>query len=294
MRNIKSKSKGKKALMILAVIFAVILLLLLGAYLFVSRVVPLQFDVQTVKTAVAEQSDMSGMYVSWEPYENADLRLAGETQTVESDRFSLTLPVAFTETTTPYSAENGTRTYVWSENGETLAAVIISSPLYALDAELSKEEKVYVASYKRLMLTNHILYGYAAKKAFGVTLKDQYSFDLVSNSLNLDKIASDDVYAAYLASTGIGIFKTVGAASAARAIYKVDTPQYNGFIYDFDYTVKQMTDETVDRQPQSISMTMDAYTPDNRYFSYSVSMTAKNGTLSETDVFAIFNSFQVK
>lgn len=290
MRNIKSKSKGKKALMILAVIFAVILLLLLGAYLFVSRVVPLQFDVQTVKTAVAEQSDMSGMYVSWEPYENADLRLAGEMQTVGSDSFSLTLPAVFTEATSPDVAESGTRTYMWRENDETLAAIIVSDPMYALDAELSKEEKSYVASHKRSMLEYNILYGYAAKKAFGVTLKDQYSFDLVSNSLNLDKIASDDVYAAYLATTGISIYKIVGIGSTARAIYKVDTPQYNGFIYNFN----QNPDETAEQQTQSIRMVMNAYTPDNRYFPYNLMITAKNGALSEADIYAIFNSFQVK
>lgn len=290
MRNIKSKSKGKKALMILAVIFAVILLLLLGAYLFVSRVVPLQFDVQTVKTAVAEQSDMSGMYVSWEPYENADLRLAGETQTVGSDSFSLTLPAVFTEATSPDVAESGTRTYMWRENDETLAAIIVSDPMYALDAELSKEEKSYVASHKRSMLEYNILYGYAAKKAFGVTLKDQYSFDLVSNSLNLDKIASDDVYAAYLAVSSVGIFKITGMSNTARAIYKIDTPQYNGFIYDYS----KENDEFADQLPKNTRMTMHAYTLDNRYFSYGISITAKNGALSEADIYAIFNSFQVK
>lgn len=43
------KSKGQKVLIILAVIFAVLVLLLLGAYLFVSRALPHRTSAQVVR-----------------------------------------------------------------------------------------------------------------------------------------------------------------------------------------------------------------------------------------------------
>lgn len=275
MSKTNSKSKGKKALIVLAVIFAVLALLLLGAYLFVSRALPHRTSARVVRQAYA---DRPGMYISWEPYEKTDLHLSGETQTVGTDSFSITLPAAFTQTTDANSAEVGT--YGYTIEDDTRAGVIVSVPSY------SREEE---SEYKRLMLAQNILYGYSAKKAFGVSLKDQYSMDLVTNSLDLDNLADDDVYTAYLFSSGIGIMKGALIGVAEQAIYKIDTPQYNGFIYVYSKDADE-----AEGTPAGTMYAMKVYTPDNRFFSYTVTVTSNDGALSEVDVYAIFNSFQIK
>lgn len=271
------KSKGKKALIVLAVIFAVLALLLLGAYLFVSRALPHRTSARVVRQAFAERP---GMYISWQPYEKTDLRLSGEIQTVGTDSFSITLPAAFTQITDADSAENSVYAYMMGDNDDTRVGVIVSVPFF------SREEET---EYKRLMLEQSILYGYSAKKAFGVSLKDRYSMDLVTNSLDLDNLADDDVYTAYLFTSGIGIMKDMPIGIAAQTIYKIDTPQYNGFIYVYskDADAEKGT-------PARTMYVMEVYTPDNRFFPYTVTVPSITGDLSEADVYAIFNSFQVK
>ena len=274
MSKTNPKSKGKKALIVLTVIFAVLALLLLGAYLFVSRALPHRTSARVVRQAYADQP---GMYISWEPYEKTDLHLSGETQTVGSDDFSITLPAAFTQTTDADSAEVGS--YGYTIEDDTRAGVIVSVPFY------SREEE---SEYKRLMLVQNILYGYSAKKAFGVSLKDQYSMDLVTNSLDLDNLADDDVYTAYLFSSGIGIMKGALIGVAEQAIYKIDTPQYNGFIYVYSKDADE-----AEGTPARTTYAMKVYTPDNRFYPYTVTIISNDGALSEVDVYAIFNSFTV-
>lgn len=112
--------------------------------------------------------------------------------------------------------------------------------------------------------------------------------DLVTNSLDLDNLADDDVYTAYLFSSGIGIMKGALIGVAEQAIYKIDTPQYNGFIYVYSKDADE-----AEGTPARTTYAMKVYTPDNRFYPYTVTIISNDGALSEVDVYAIFNSFTI-
>jgi hypothetical protein len=282
----KKMSKGKKiAIIIISVILSIAILLPIGAYAFVIFVVPRTMDGEEIK---AQYIDNPAMSVSWQEYDKQGCEFSGNTNTYSKERFEITLPEIFVvneEVTT-----DGMYSY-FIKNGEELSGyIMISDPMYTVIDLNNPETKKELESTESMLLETKIMYGYASKKVYGIELGTLYDNSLVMNTIDVDDFNTENPDQVYLFSM-YGLQKSMagmGPLTQNRAIYKVDTDTYKGFIYDRSKVAETEDDKSYDMY------SMDVYALDNLNYPYTIMLYVKDNTLTEDDIFAIFNSFKVK
>lgn len=275
----KKMSKGKKiAVIIISVILVLAILVPIGAYTFLIFVVPRTMDGEEIK---AEYIDNPAMSVSWQEYDKQNLVLSGKTITHTKDSFEITLPEKFVFNQD--TSSDGHYAY-WIMNGEEASAtIVISEPMFFSEDKNNPEYK----SYENTQLGYKFLYGYASKKGYGIELGTEYDYQLLVNSINVSTFDTNNHHQVFVVSQA-GMMKSLAATPlmSPKAIYKVDTDTYKGFIYN----------RSKIRDDGSISKwySMDAYATDNLNFAYTIFISDIDNVLTEDDIFAIFNSFKVK
>ncbi len=281
----KKMKKGKKiAIIIISIILALAVILPTGLYAFLIFIVPRNMDGQEIKDAYIDNPAMS---ISWQEYDKQNCVFSGKTNTYSKEFFEITLPESFVvneEVTT-----DGMYSYFIKDGEESLGYIMISNPMYTMDLK-DTETTNEIDETEAMLLLNKIMYGYAAKKAYGIKLGTMYDNALMMNTLDIDDFDSENSYQVYLFSM-FGLQKSMssmGDLTRNRVIYKVDTETYKGFIYD-------RTGEPKDGDELTSKMySMDIYALDNLNDPYTVMLYVKDNVLAEDDIFAIFNSFKVK
>lgn len=277
-------SKGKKiAVIVICVILALAVVLPVGAFAIVFYIVPHFYDGEAIK---ANLSDHEEMYVSLEDYTHKNAVFSKETEKFETDTFEITLPAGFELNTE--SGNDGIYAYKLKISDTEFASVIISDPVFTPADKGDEEYKSAMRDEKAMLALLRITLGNSAKKAYGINLDSQYSYDLLVNSLNLDDFDTDNYHQKKLFNFfGISKSMTTGFLTANNAIYKMDTEEYKGFLCD-----RCRIDEESGKETKMFSL--NAYKNDNLWFPYTIMIMEKGDLLTEDDIYAIVNSFKVK
>lgn len=277
-------SKGKKiAVIVICVILALAVVLPVGAFAFVFYIVPHFYDGEEIK---ANLSDHEAMYVSLEDYTHKNAVFSKETEKFETDTFEITLPAGFELNTE--SGNDGIYAYKLKISDTEFASVIISDPVFTPADKGDEEYKSAMRDEKAMLALLRITLGNSAKKAYGINLDSQYSYDLLVNSLNLDDFDTDNYHQKKLFKFfGISKSMATGFLVANNAIYKMDTEEYKGFLCD-----RCRIDEESGKETKMFSL--NAYKNDNLWFPYTIMIMEKGDLLTEDDIYAIVNSFKVK
>lgn len=277
-------SKGKKiAVIVICVILALAVVLPVGAFTFVFYIVPHFYDGEAIK---ANLSDHEAMYVSLEEYTHKNAVFSKETEKFATDTFEITLPAGFEFNTE--SGNEGMYAYQLKISDTEFASVMISDPVFTPADKGDEEYKSAMRDEKAMLAEWRIMLGNSAKKAYGINLTSRYSYDLLVNSLNLDDFDTDNYHQKKLFNFfGISKGMATGFLAANNAIYKMDTEEYKGFLYD-----RCRIDEESGKKTTMFSL--NAYKNDNLWFLYTIMIMDKGDLLTEDDIYAIVNSFKVK
>lgn len=282
----KKMSKGKKiAIIIISVILSLVIVLPVGLFVFFFRITPIFMDGEEIK---AEYIDNPAMSVSWQEYDKQNLTLSGKTTTHTKDTFEITLPENFVFNED--ASSDGIYAY-WIMNGEEASAsIIISEPVFTDENKNDPEHEQEWKDYETIQFGYKLLYGYAAKKAYGIKLGTAYDYRLLVNSLDIDNFDVENPNQVFLFGM-IGMEKSIsgmGVLSKNNTIYKLETDTYKGFIYNRSKVAETEEDNSYDMY------SMDAYAMDNMNYPYTILLTDHDDVLTDDDIFAILNSFKVK
>lgn len=282
----KKMSKGKRiAIIIISVILSLVILIPTGLYVFMVFISPRMMDGEVIK---AEYIDNPAMNTSCEEYDKQNLVLSGKTITHIKDSFEITLPENFVFN--EEASMDGMYSY-WIENGEKASAsIIISEPVFTDENKNDPEHEQEWKDYETIQFGYKLLYGYAAKKAYGIKLGTAYDYRLLVNSLDIDNFDVENPNQVFLFGM-IGMEKSIsgmGVLSKNNTIYKLETDTYKGFIYNRSKVAETEEDNSYDMY------SMDAYAMDNMDYPYTILLTDHDDVLTDDDIFAIFNSFKVK
>lgn len=282
----KKMSKGKKiAIIIISVILAVVILLPTGLYAFGIFIVPHMIDGESIK---AEYIGNPVMGVSWQEYDKQNLTFSSETKVFSEGKFEITLPNGFevNEEETSY----GYYGYKLISNEETEVSITVFEPIFYPEDRDNPEHKEEYKNYETIQIGNKLLYGHAAKKVYGIKLGTAYDYQLLINSIDIDTIDTENPNQVFLLGM-IGAEKSIagiGALTISRAIYKVETDTYKGFIYDRSQVAEAEGDTSYGMY------TFEVYANDNLNYPYEITIMDAENKLTKDDIFAIFNSFKVK
>lgn len=282
----KKMSKGKKiAVIIISIILSLAIILPTGLYAFVVFVVPHIIDGESIK---AEYVDNPIMSISWQEYDKQNLVLLGKTITYSEDSFEITLPEKFV--VNEKGTSDGCYGYQFVLDEDSVVSVMVMEPIFFPKDKDNPEHKEEYKNYEAIQIGNKLLFGYAAKKAYGIELGTVYDYQLLINSIDIDTIDTQNSNQVFLLGM-IGTEKSIagiGALTTSRAIYKLETDTYKGFIYD-----RSKVAETEDDNSYGM-YTFDVYENDNLNYPYEITIMDAENILTEDDIFAIFNSFKVK
>ncbi|MGN0569690.1 MAG: hypothetical protein ACI4N4_04210 [Candidatus Fimenecus sp.] len=255
----------------------------MGAFTFVFYIVPHFYDGEAIK---ADLNDYEAMYVSLEEYTHKNAVFSKETEKFETDTFEITFPAGFEFNTE--SGNDSMYAYKLKISDTEFASVIISDPVFTPADKDDEEYKSAMRDEKAMLALLRITLGNSAKKAYGINLNSRYSYDLLVNSLNLDDFDTDNYHQKKLFNFfGISKSMATGFLAANNAIYKIDTEEYKGFLYD-----RCRIDEESGKETKIFSL--NAYKNDNLSFPYTILIMDNGDLLTEDDIYAIINSFKVK
>lgn len=282
----KKMSKGKKiAIIIISVILSLAILVPTGLYIFGIFVVPHIIDGESIK---AEYIGNPVMSVSWQEYDKQNLTFSSETKVFSEETFEISLPAEFV--VNEKGTSDGCYGYEFVLNEDSVVSVMVMEPMFFPKDKDNPEHKEEYENCEAIQIGNKLLYGYAAKKAYGIKLGTAYNYQLLVNSIDIDTIDTENPNQVFLLGM-IGTEKSVagiGALTTSRAIYKLETDTYKGFIYDRS-KVAESEDDT------SYGMyTLEVFANNNLNYPYEITIMDAENILTEDDIFAIFNSFKVK
>ena len=282
----KKMSKGKKiAIIIISVILVLAILVPIGLYIFGIFIVPHMIDGESIK---AEYIGNPVMGVSWQEYDKQNVIFTTETKVFSEEKFEITLPSGFE--VNEKETSDGYYGYKLISNEETEVSITVFEPIFFPEDKDNPENEEEYKNYEAIQIGNKLLYGYAAKKAYGIKLGTAYDYQLLVNSIDIDTIDTENSNQVFLLGM-IGTEKSIagiGALTTSRAIYKLETDTYKGFIYD-----RSKVAETEDDNSYGM-YTLEVFANDNLNYPYEITIMDAENILTEDDIFAIFNSFKVK
>ena len=282
----KKMSKGKKiAIIIISILLSLVILIPSGLYIFAIFIVPQIIDGEEIK---AEYIDNPIMSISWQEYDKQNMSFSDETKVFSEESFEITLPKGFV--VNEKGTSDGHYGYEFMQNKDEVVSITVFEPIFfPKDKDNPEYEKEY-KNYEAIQVGNKLLYGYAAKKAYGIKLGTAYDYQLLVNSIDIDTIDTENANQVFLLGM-IGTEKSIagiGALTTSRAIYKLETDTYKGFIYD-----RSKVAETEDDNSYGM-YTLEVFANNNLNYPYEITIMDAENILTEDDIFAIFNSFKVK
>lgn len=282
----KKMSKGKKvAIIIISILLSLVILIPSGLYIFAIFIVPQIIDGEEIK---AEYIDNPVMSVSWQEYDKQNLTFSSETKVFSEETFEISLPAEFV--VNEKGTSDGCYGYEFVLNEDSVVSVMVMEPMFFPKDKDNPEHKEEYENCEAIQIGNKLLYGYAAKKAYGIKLGTAYNYQLLVNSIDIDTIDTENPNQVFLLGM-IGTEKSVagiGALTTSRAIYKLETDTYKGFIYD-----RSKVAETEDDNSYGM-YTLEVFANNNLNYPYEITIMDAENILTEDDIFAIFNSFKVK
>lgn len=282
----KKMNKGKKvAIIIISILLSLVILIPSGLYIFAIFIVPQIIDGEEIK---AEYIDNPVMSVSWQDYDKQNLTFSSETKVFSEETFEISLPAEFV--VNEKGTSDGCYGYEFVLNEDSVVSVMVMEPMFFPKDKDNPEHKEEYENCEAIQIGNKLLYGYAAKKAYGIKLGTAYNYQLLVNSIDIDTIDTENPNQVFLLGM-IGTEKSVagiGALTTSRAIYKLETDTYKGFIYD-----RSKVAETEDDNSYGM-YTLEVFANNNLNYPYEITIMDAENILTEDDIFAIFNSFKVK
>ena len=282
----KKMSKSKKiAIIIISVILVLAILVPIGLYIFGIFIVPHMIDGESIK---AEYIGNPVMGVSWQEYDKQNLTFSSETKVFSEETFEIDLPAEFV--VNEKATSDGCYGYEFMLNEDEVVSITVFEPIFFPEDKDNPEYEEEYKNYEAIQIGNKLLYSHAAKKAYGIKLGTVYDYQLLVNSIDIDTIDTENPNQVFLLGM-IGTEKSIagiGALTTSRAIYKLETDTYKGFIYD-----RSKVAETEDDNSYGM-YTLEVFANDNLNYPYEITIMDAENILTEDDIFAIFNSFKVK
>ena len=177
----KKMKKGKKiAIIIISVILALAIILPTGLYIFAIFIVPHIIDGESIK---AEYVDNPIMSISWQEYDKQNLVLSGKTITYSEDSFEITLPEKFV--VNEKGTSDGSYGYQFVLDEDSVVSVMVMEPMFFPEDKDNLEHKEEYKEYEAIQIGNKLLYGYAAKKVYGIKLGTTYDYQLLVKQVKI-------------------------------------------------------------------------------------------------------------